>query len=107
MSKNDDNDRAARLGKAIGNPLRARVLTLVHESGPISGAGIARDHGLGDFGNVSYHVGVLAELDAVELAETRPTDGSSEYLYDTTPFGDEIVKELKRLGGQPPSTGDA
>ncbi|HEX4308048.1 MAG TPA: hypothetical protein VHZ54_18575 [Solirubrobacterales bacterium] len=80
----------------MGHPLRARVLTLVHESGPISGASIARDHGLGDFGNVSYHVGVLAELEAVELAETRPTDGSSEYLYDTTAFGDEVVREIRK-----------
>jgi DNA-binding transcriptional ArsR family regulator len=94
-----DRDRAARLGKAMGHPLRARVLALVHESGPLSRASIANDYGLGDFGNISYHVGVLEELEAVELAGTRPTDGSSEYLYDTTPFGDEVVKEIKNQGG--------
>ncbi len=96
MGKSDDKDRAARVVKAMGHPLRVRVLALVHESGPISRLSIARDHGLGDFGNVSYHVGVLEQLEAVELAGTRPTDGSVEYLYDTTPFGDEVVKEIKK-----------
>jgi DNA-binding transcriptional ArsR family regulator len=99
VGRSEDKDRAARLGKAMGHPLRARVLTLVHESGPISRASIANEHGLGDFGNVSYHVGVLEELEAVELAETRPTNGSSEYLYDTTPFGDEVVREIEEHGG--------
>jgi len=103
VGKSDDNDRAARLGKAMAHPLRARVLTLIHESGPISGVGIARDHDVGDFGNVSYHVSVLEELEAVEVTETRPTDGSFEYLYDTTPFGDEVVKEIEKQDG--PSAG--
>jgi DNA-binding transcriptional ArsR family regulator len=100
-SDDKDRDRAARLVKAMGHPLRARVLTLMQESGPISGVNIARDHGLGDFGNVSYHVGVLEDLEAVELTETRSTNGSSEYLYDTTPFGDEVVKEIEKDGGPP------
>lgn len=105
MGKSDDidRDRAARLGKAMGHPLRARVLTLVQESGPISRASIARDHGLGDFGNVSYHVCVLEELEAVEATEARPTDGPFEYLYDTTPFGDEVVREIQAEGDPPGS----
>jgi DNA-binding transcriptional ArsR family regulator len=94
VGKSDDKDRAARLGKAMGHPLRARVLTLVHESGPISRISIAQDHGLGDFGNVSYHVGVLEELDAVESIDARPNEGLVEYLYGTTPFGEEVVREL-------------
>jgi DNA-binding transcriptional ArsR family regulator len=101
VGKNDDKDRAARVGRAMGHPLRVRVLALVQESGPISRVSIARDHGLGDFGNVSYHVGVLEELEAVELTETRPTDGASEYLYDTTAFGDEVVKEIQEQSDAP------
>jgi predicted transcriptional regulator len=103
MGKGDDKERAARVVKAMGHPLRARVLTLVHESGPISRISIAQDHGLGDFGNISYHVGVLEQLDAVELTDTRAKKGSVEYLYDTTPFGEEVVRELTDSGGEPDS----
>jgi DNA-binding transcriptional ArsR family regulator len=96
VGKSDDKERAARLGKAMAHPLRARVLALVHESGPISGVSIARDHGLGDLPNVSYHVTVLEQLEAVKLTEKRPTEGASEYLYETTPFGEELLREIRK-----------
>lgn len=71
-----------RLVKAIGHPLRQRILVRLNE-GVASPSRIARD--LDEpLGTVSYHVKILLEQDAIELVETRPVRGAVEHFYRPT-----------------------
>jgi DNA-binding transcriptional ArsR family regulator len=73
-----DTDQT-RLMKALSHPLRWRILETLGE-GPASPAMIATE--LGEpLGNVSYHVKILLQHDAVELVETRAVRGALEHVY--------------------------
>ena len=68
-----------RMMKALSHPLRWRILEAL-ASGPASPSMIAAD--LGEpLGNVSYHVKILLQYDAIELVETRPVRGALEHVY--------------------------
>jgi hypothetical protein len=103
ISGDNDRERAARLSRALGNPLRVRVLTAVHERGPISSPSLSREFELGNPTDIRYHVSMLEHLQAVELAERRPVDGHEELLFGTTPFGEEVVAEIKKREDSPPA----
>ena len=78
-----------RLVKSIGHPLRLRILHLLDE-GVVSPNQMAQR--LGEpLGNVSYHVKILLENDAIELVDTRPVRGAIEHFYRATmrPFLDD------------------
>ena len=79
-----------RLIKALGHPLRQRILEKLNErEGSPSRLAEALDEPLG---NVSYHVRVLLDCDAIELVGTRPVRGTLEHTYRaiTRPYlGDE------------------
>ena len=65
-----------RLAKVFSHPLRARILQRLNEGGVVSPKELAR--ALGEsVGNVSYHVGILRELECVELVRTEPAAGRS------------------------------
>jgi DNA-binding transcriptional ArsR family regulator len=79
----------ARIVKALGHPLRVRILQVVDE-------GVASPRQIADaldepLGNVSYHVRILRENDALELVDTRPVRGAVEHFYRGTmrPFIDD------------------
>lgn len=68
-----------RLVKAMGHPLRHRILSLLNEkvASPVE---IARE--LDEpLGNVSYHVRILHQLKCVELVRTTPRRGAVEHHY--------------------------
>lgn len=68
-----------RLVRAIGNPLRMRILRRLQEQ-TASPTMLAR--ALGEpLGKVSYHVGVLLENEAIELVRTRQVRGALEHFY--------------------------
>jgi DNA-binding transcriptional ArsR family regulator len=78
-----------RLIKALGHPLRQRVLQALNE-------GVASPSELSKklsepLGNVSYHVKILAECDAIELVKTAPVRGAVEHFYRATirPYFDD------------------
>lgn len=78
-----------RIVKSLGHPLRQRILHVLSE-GVASPNHIAQR--LGEpLGNVSYHVKILLENDAIELVETRPVRGAIEHFYRGTmrPFFDD------------------
>ncbi len=78
-----------RIVKSLGHPLRQRILHVLSE-GVASPNHIAQR--LGEpLGNVSYHVKILLENDAIELVETRPVRGAIEHFYRGTmrPFLDD------------------
>ena len=71
-----------RLVKAIGHPLRARLLVILNER-VASPNELAKETGE-PLGNVSYHVRLLADLDCVELVRTEPRRGAVEHYYRAT-----------------------
>jgi DNA-binding transcriptional ArsR family regulator len=78
-----------RIVKSLSHPLRQRILHVLSE-GVVSPNQLAQR--LGEpLGNVSYHVKILLENDAIELVETRPVRGAIEHFYRGTirPFLDD------------------
>jgi DNA-binding transcriptional ArsR family regulator len=71
-----------RLVKAIGHPLRARLLTILNER-VASPNELAKETGE-PLGNVSYHVRLLADLECIELVRTEPRRGAVEHYYQAT-----------------------
>jgi DNA-binding transcriptional ArsR family regulator len=73
-------ESSGRLFKILSHPLRHRILTSLHEmeeGSPTQLAGRLDE----PVGNVSYHVKVLAEADAIELTRTEPRRGALEHFY--------------------------
>lgn len=78
-----------RMLRAVGHPLRFRVLATLDE-GVASPNQIAQR--LGEpLGRVAHHVRLLAQLGAIELVSTRPRRGATEHFYRavTRPWFDE------------------
>jgi DNA-binding transcriptional ArsR family regulator len=78
-----------RLIKALGHPLRQRILHSLGE-GVASPSELSKK--LGEpLGNVSYHVKILAECQAIELVKTAPVRGAVEHFYRATtrPYFDD------------------
>jgi DNA-binding transcriptional ArsR family regulator len=68
-----------RLVRAIGHPLRLRLLTIFNER-VASPSDLATE--LGEpIGNVSYHTRILARLGCVELVKTKQVRGAVEHYY--------------------------
>ena len=84
-----------KLVRAIGHPLRLRLLTIFNER-VASPSDLAAE--LGEpIGNVSYHTRILARLGCVELVRTKQVRGAVEH-YDRAVvrpvFSDEDWAEL-------------
>jgi DNA-binding transcriptional ArsR family regulator len=86
-----------RLVRAIGHPLRLRLLTIFNER-VASPSDLAAE--LGEpIGNVSYHTRILARLGCVELVKTKQVRGAVEHYYRAVVrpvFSDEDWAELPR-----------
>jgi DNA-binding transcriptional ArsR family regulator len=68
-----------KLVRAIGHPLRLRLLTIFNER-VASPSDLAAE--LGEpIGNVSYHTRILARLGCVELVKTKQVRGAVEHYY--------------------------
>jgi DNA-binding transcriptional ArsR family regulator len=84
-----------RLIKALGHPLRQRILLVLGE-GVASPSELSKQ--LGEpLGNVSYHVKILGECEAIELVRTMPVRGAVEHFYRATVrphFNDEHWSKL-------------
>jgi DNA-binding transcriptional ArsR family regulator len=71
-----------RLVKALGHPLRVRLLQILNER-VASPNELAKETGE-PLGNVSYHVRLLADLACIELVRTAPRRGAVEHYYRAT-----------------------
>jgi DNA-binding transcriptional ArsR family regulator len=97
--------------RALGHPLRQRILDLLNERGENSPVQIARAFGE-RLGNIAYHCGVLEECGAIELSRTAPARGAVEHFYrarqivNWTPLELDreayrrLLEEIDRLTGQ-------
>jgi DNA-binding transcriptional ArsR family regulator len=90
MTATGEKQLDQRLVKALGHPLRQRLLILLHKYGESSPRELALRSGE-PLGNVSYHVRILRENDCVELVRTEPRRGAVEHFYRATarPFLDD------------------
>lgn len=89
LKRSDDND----LLVALRHPLRRQILRTMAAEESISPRDLATklDRPLS---NVSYHVRVLAECDAVTLVGTKPVRGSMQHFYSAAveaPWAREIL----------------
>jgi DNA-binding transcriptional ArsR family regulator len=93
MASSDALD--ASVLKALGHPLRMRLLTLITEHGEASPVEMSRvlDQKLA---TVSHHTRVLRDLGYIELSRTEPRRGALEHYYRATaaPFLDDEQWEL-------------
>lgn len=82
MTAASRTDPQTRLVKAMGHPLRHRILVCLNER-QASPSTLAKE--LDEpLGNVAYHVKILLENDAIELVETKPVRGAIEHIYRAT-----------------------
>ncbi|CAN5556804.1 hypothetical protein BH10ACT11_BH10ACT11_17090 [soil metagenome] len=68
--------------KALGHPLRQRILALLNES-ESSPSDLAGEIGE-PIGKVAYHVKILLDYEAIELVRTQPVRGAVEHFYRAT-----------------------
>lgn len=80
----------ANLVKAVGHPLRLRILEAIAERGEASPVGLAREFQY-PIATVSHHVRLLRDLGWVELTRTEPRRGAVEHFYRAVarPFIDD------------------
>jgi DNA-binding transcriptional ArsR family regulator len=83
MSATGEKQLDQQLVKALGHPLRQRLLILLHKYGEASPRELALRSGE-PLGNVSYHVRILKDNDCVELVRTEPRRGAVEHFYRAT-----------------------
>jgi DNA-binding transcriptional ArsR family regulator len=69
-----------RVVKALGHPLRQRILQHLNEHGEASPAQLAKALDV-PLGSVAYHVKVLSGCEAIELSRTVPVRGAIEHFY--------------------------
>jgi DNA-binding transcriptional ArsR family regulator len=84
-----------RLIRAMGNPLRQRILLALNKR--VASPSELSKELEEPLGNVSYHVRILVQCDAIELVKTEPVRGALEHFYRATirtHFDDESWTEL-------------
>ncbi len=87
-------ERERRLLAVLNHPLRRRILRALHGAGEAKSPGeLGRAFQI-PVSNVSYHVRVLHESNAVALTDRRRVGGSTEHFYVSTLAGNELVAHL-------------
>lgn len=80
---------------ALRHPLRRRILRKMIATGRISPRQLAAEL-REPLSSVSYHVRVLAEIEAATLVDRKPVRGSVQHFYSssiTTPWALSALKE--------------
>jgi DNA-binding transcriptional ArsR family regulator len=89
IDRTDDNN----LLVALRHPLRRRILREMADGKMISPLELSNTLRQ-PLSNVSYHVRVLAECEAVTLVDTKPTRGSVQHFYRsavTAPWAQQVL----------------
>ncbi|HVO53820.1 MAG TPA: helix-turn-helix domain-containing protein [Solirubrobacterales bacterium] len=93
MPPRDRHEQERALLAALRHPLRRQILRVMEVEEPISPSQLSNrlEHPLS---NVSYHVRVLADCEAVALVSTEPIHGSVQHFYRASvevPWAREIL----------------
>lgn len=102
-ASSDDND----LLVALRHPLRRQILQRMNGEESISPRELSSALRQ-PLSNISYHVRVLAECDAVSLVETKPVRGSMQHFYCTSidaPWARQVLglADSAGSGGESPT----
>lgn len=91
MAADEVRDREGALLSILQHPLRKRLLRFyVEAEGTLSPKELTLLADDPKISNVGYHVRVLSEKGAVELAKTVPRRGAVEHFYEATSLIDEV-----------------
>lgn len=71
----------AELVKALNHPLRRRILHRALDDGAVFSPRQLAAEWEESLSNLSYHIRVLAELEALILTATKPVRGSMQHFY--------------------------
>lgn len=78
-------DEAARFARALGHPLRVRLLTALATIGPGSPTMFSGRFGDTSVGDCHYHLKTLRTAGLADLSHSRPVRGVTERVYRLTP----------------------
>jgi DNA-binding transcriptional ArsR family regulator len=78
-----DRPHEENLLNALGHPLRRDILRAMADGKVVSPRELSEVLGQ-PLSNVSYHVRVLVQSEAVTLVRTKPTRGSIQHFYRST-----------------------
>jgi DNA-binding transcriptional ArsR family regulator len=78
-----DHPREENLLTALGHPLRREILRTMADGKPVSPRELSEALHQ-PLSNVSYHVRVLVQSEALKLVRTKPTRGSIQHFYRST-----------------------
>jgi len=78
-----DLPKEEKLLDALGHPLRRDILRAMADGKPASPRELSEALSQ-PLSNVSYHVRVLVQSEAVTLVRTKPTRGSIQHFYRST-----------------------
>src|ERR1044072_870735 len=102
--KKDPHTVDAELVTALNHPLRRQLLKLyLEEDAALSPKELAELTGE-KLPTISYHVRVLADRNAIELAEEEPVRGSVAHFYRVTALTKSTPWVLDSLGCESPKT---
>jgi DNA-binding transcriptional ArsR family regulator len=98
-TKSDDATiELARALRAVGHPVRIRLLSQAEEGVKLS-ASKARELVPGvSLGTLAYHVRCLADAGLLRNAGLVPRRGAVEHLYLLTPLGVRLAAVVEQLG---------
>jgi DNA-binding transcriptional ArsR family regulator len=88
-----DRPNEEKLLVALGHPLRRRILRAMADSEPASPRELSETLAQ-PLSNVSYHVRVLVQNEAVTLVRTEPARGSIQHFYRSNvqaPWAQEVL----------------
>lgn len=81
-SEGKTEEDAVRLAKALGHPLRVKILAALNRQ-PASPSELAAEWGL-EVAGLAYHCRVLEKADCVELVKTEAVRGSVKHTFKAT-----------------------
>jgi DNA-binding transcriptional ArsR family regulator len=87
------------LMRAAGHPVRVQAFSIVAER-VASPTEIADQLGLQDVSQVNYHLGVLKDLNLVELVRTKKRRGATEHFYRSVQRPLVSEEEWRQFSGQ-------
>lgn len=94
-------DRLAASFRALGHPVRLRILDAMRDGSTLSPTQV-----LGRIGpatslpNLAYHTRELAKLECLKLARLEPARGALEHFYRLSPRGRELLALAEVLCGE-------
>jgi DNA-binding transcriptional ArsR family regulator len=100
---NDTTKELAKALRALGHPVRIRLLSRAEEGVKLSASKAREWVPDVSLGTLAYHVRCLADAGLLRKAGLVPRRGAVEHLYLLTPLGVRLAGVVEELGDLPRS----